>query len=736
MRYNKIRNELNEYYFEHLPKIAENIRKNVFTKLDAYDKEHPNENAYKLKIKQYEVIVDNLQPFLFEDIPFFFETGALVAWSDGRYDRGTTHANAWLYLRNAHFFEDVDPYAYKLYKNHLNNGLYYQCGIYADMMHQGLPLKKLFKVGLKGILKELDEAAQSSLTAEEADFLQCSRAGILALCRIAEKFEIAARQKGLTVIADTAKRIPYNPPENYYEGLCTLAFIRKALGSIEGMGFSSFGRVDVLLAPLYENDICKGVSREELLDLTTRFLLIWDCTMNRKEKLERGDEYELENSLTLGGCDEDGEPIFNGVTELFLKARDTENILYPKMMLRISENSPQEYLELIGLPLINSKSFSLYANDSSIIPALVASGMELKDARQYAIGGCWDVLLPDLYVHNSGEYFNIMSPLIWSIYDYKDKMDACGIFFEPLDEVNSYEELYQRYLSGIRQIALQKAALQSRGAKEWSKVCPMGAMSALMEPCIPKKKDITAGAGKYNSEVSYFTLFAETVDSLLAIKKLCFEENICSVKELFKECRSDWKNEKLRQMALNAPSYGDGTEISSKFTGKFIDDLYAQFEDLPTTYGGKFRLGSNIYTEIVRLRNSIPSMPNGRKRGDFVSQGFTPSRTNKKISLFDILDSLRYIDTKKLAANASMTLTLPAGGMDKQRIAAFFRMVVRSGAMSVQPNCVNKEELLAAQKDPENYGHIIVRVCGFSAPFVLLPPIYQEEIISRTIAEV
>ena len=101
-----------------------------------------------------------------------------------------------------------------------------------------------------------------------------------------------------------------------------------------------------------------------------------------------------------------------------------------------------------------------------------------------------------------------------------------------------------------------------------------------------------------------------------------------------------------------------------------------------------------------------------------------------------LLDSLRYMDLGCVAGNASLTLTLPAGGMDGAGMIAFMRMAARSGMQGIQPNCIDRETLLAAQRDPEHYGHIVVRVCGFSAPFVLLSEEYQNEILSRTYTEV
>lgn len=735
MSYDRIRNRLNDFYFNTLPDMAENVRIRVYGIMDEYDKKHSNENSYRLKAKLYEVISDTVEPVVFDEIPFFFETGALVAFSDGKYCRGANHANGWLYLRNQHLFSDVDPRAMELYKAHAKHELYVQSGIYADMMHVGLPMKKIFSVGLCGVLEELCRAEQECKTDEEADFIACATTGIRALCRIAEKFSAEARSRGLEKLAQTAERVPYNPPETFYEGLCVLAFMRKALGALEGMGFSSFGRVDVLLAHLYEKDVKSGVSYETLLDLVTKFLLIWDCTLDRRKPMENQSEYEMENTLTLGGCDADGNPVFNGVTKLFIEARNNQNILYPKMMLRFSENSPAEYLELISAPLLESKSFSLYVNDDSVIPALIASGVDEKDAFDYAVGGCWDTLMPDVSIHNSGEFFNILKPLEWSIHKREDAMQETELFFESLKEAETFEELYARYLGFVRRMLVQKASIMSRGACQWHLVNPVCTLSALMEPCIPQKRDITDGSSKYNREVVYFCGFAETVDSLIAIKKLCYEQKVCTVKELFEECRNEWKNEVLRQRAVNLPSYGDGSEESSRFVGRFVEDLYKISENLPTSHGGQFRLGSHLYTQVIWWGKVTPAMPNGRRKGDYLSQGLSPSRLQKPVSVFDIFDSLRYTDMRKFAANTSISITLPAGKMDSGRMIEFFGMAARSGVQALQPNCVNIDDLRKAQEAPEDYKHIIVRVCGFSAPFVSLAAHYQEEFINRMISE-
>ena len=189
-------------------------------------------------------------------------------------------------------------------------------------------------------------------------------------------------------------------------------------------------------------------------------------------------------------------------------------------------------------------------------------------------------------------------------------------------------------------------------------------------------------------------------------------------------------------MAVNAPSYGDGSEESISLVRRLIDDIYSGTRDLPMAQWGKLWLGAHLYTEILFRADSVPAMPNGRRRGDYLSQGFSPSRLQKTASVSDLLYTLRGLDMTKFACGTSITLTLPSGKLDNENIIALFRTAAQSGIQSVQPNIVNRTELMEARRNPESYRHIIVRVCGFSAPFVNLSDKYQDEFLSRMMFEI
>ena len=227
-----------------------------------------------------------------------------------------------------------------------------------------------------------------------------------------------------------------------------------------------------------------------------------------------------------------------------------------------------------------------------------------------------------------------------------------------------------------------------------------------------------------SKERAYLRGMASTADTLFPIGKDGVTENLVAQVD-----------DALRARVIALPSYGDGKEESSALAARLFGDLYRLSRDLPTAYGGQFRIGYNQFTEVIFWGKTLRALPNGRRLGDYICQGLTPSRLQRPHTAIDLLDSLRGMDLTLCGGNASMTLTLPAGGMDSDRLVAFLRMAARCGTQAIQPNCIDRETLLAAQRDPDSYRHIIVRVCGFSAPFVLLSKEYQTEILERMYTE-
>ena len=312
-------------------------------------------------------------------MPFYFETGAVAAFGDGAYGRGGRHANGWLIERNSHIVSDRFPEEYTLFCRAISDKLYLT-GPFSDIEHTPIPMTKIFSVGLSGIYAEAKEALGRCTTDEERDFVEASIAGLEALKLIGEKFAAEARRRletetdpenirCFTLIADTAARIPWEAPRNFYEGIETLAFMRKAMSSLEGYGFNSVGRPDLLVGKLIGDE-----SYDEMYDLMCRFMLIWDCHVDHEKIMSGYADYEYENSITIGGIDEDGNEVFNDVTKMFVESALALELIYPKLMCRFGSRSSEEYLKLIAKPLLESKNIFLFENDDTIITALMSVG--------------------------------------------------------------------------------------------------------------------------------------------------------------------------------------------------------------------------------------------------------------------------------------------------------------------------------------------------------------------------
>ena len=732
----KLRSELSDFYLHELADSVDALRADVYDKLDEYDRKNPGLNAYKLKAAQYKTIAESFTPHLFDHMPFYFETGAVAAFGDGAYGRGGRHANGWLIERNSHIVSDRFPEEYTLFCRAISDKLYLT-GPFSDIEHTPIPMTKIFSVGLSGIYAEAKEALGRCTTDEERDFVEASIAGLEALKLIGEKFAAEARRRletetdpenirCFTLIADTAARIPWEAPRNFYEGIETLAFMRKAMSSLEGYGFNSVGRPDLLVGKLIGDE-----SYDEMYDLMCRFMLIWDCHVDHEKIMSGYADYEYENSITIGGIDEDGNEVFNDVTKMFVESALELELIYPKLMCRFGSRSSEEYLKLIAKPLLESKNIFLFENDDTIIPALMSVGYSEKQARNYVVSGCWDVVIGDYNKPLCGEYTNLLRALEWTVHLPVEKLKADGLDFRPISGAKSFEEVYEIFLSNAKQIIDLKADYEAIGGSAWKDIAPLCLTSALMIDPLKKFRDISNGGTGYPREQMNFAGFPDVVDSLLAIKRLCFDEKLCTLDEMIEQCKNDWSDEGLRHIAANSPAFGDGSDESNEFAARLNSDLYRLTRGLPTLFGGEYAIGYYMYTEVIWWGKVIAATPNGRHAGYYISHGITPTRLHEVKSVTDVLRSIKVMDLSKCAANSIANVILPSARIDEKQLCAFIRACALNGVEAIQINCVSRDELLAAQKEPDKYRHIVVRVTGFSCPFVMLSKQWQEEVLSR-----
>lgn len=749
MKYITMREELKKYYLsETAIDNAREISKKCYERLNAY--ENQALSVMEQKLTQYKIIVEEMDPIVFPNCPFYYETAVLIPHSDGsRYAREYPfkHAASWVYERNKHLYNDENQSLMETKIKQSDEILYLICGDFNDThQHFNFNNRPILKKGLKGIYEEALQKLNETVEPNEREFLNGVATGMLRLKEIVEKFSNKAalmakeandsEKENLLLIAKTAANVPWEAPQSLYEALCTLAFMRKAFGSLEGAGANTFGRLDVDLYPFYEADINSGrLTKETAYELIAKFLIIWDCHYDHDMPMVGYCDHELENTYTIGGCDREGNVVYNDLTSMFLRATREEKIIFPKIKCRFSSNSPKEYFDEINLSIIKGTSTILYQNDDATIPAIVRNGRKTEDARDYFVSGCWGIVSND-EKYDHGNYLNLLKALELPLHNLNDVIEKIKIPFKRFDDAKSYEEFYQILVDNIRMLIEERIRITREGGHIWGKVDAYPIFSSTLEGCMENKRDFHLNGARYRDDYLLCFGFPNIVDSLLAIKTLCFDEKRYTLSQMLTAVRNNWNGyEDMRQAAIRCHGWGDGNEDSSSLANTFNNDIFNIADSINGGYGGKVHIGHLTYTEIRFWGEKTLATPDGRYNGDYFSQGLTPSRLKKIPSVTSVINSLSKIDKSTLGANSVVNILLPSKNISLDICEAFLRTVANSAIQSLQLNCVTKEQLLDAQKHPEKYSDLIVRVTGFSAKFTSLSPEWQQEILTRNFYE-
>lgn len=749
MNFSKLRKELREFYQNRVDDMSDKFCVECSKVLDELYTD--NMSVYDMKSLQYKTITDMFEPVLFFNSPFYYETGTMSAHCDGARDfrGGHKHSGGWTYRKNEHLFVEQDTELWKKKCAQSEELFYLICGPYNDVsQHFVFNYRPVFESGLKGIYEKAFNGLETAKTDEEKLFLSSVCEGLLSIKRMSEKFAEKAAlylnetideeaKFNLTRIMNTAKRVPWEKPETFYEALNTYAFLRKAVGALEGIGVNTFGRIDMDLYPFYKKDIENGtLCKDEAYELICKFLITWDMHYDHDMKMVGYSDHELENTYVLGGCIADGTPLYNELTEMFLTANREEKIIFPKIKCRFSKNSPKEYLDEINKSVINGTSTILYQNDDATIPALLRAGRTPEEANDYIVSGCWGVNCNGLEKIEGGSYVNMLKAFEYSIHNLTDKMKKVGMYFKPIDNSDSFEDVYSITCENIMTLFEERARLTQSGGRIWNKVDPIPLYSSTLGNCIENKADYTAGGAKYHDDGYKCCGFTNIVDSLLVIKELCFDSKKYTLSKLLDAVRSNWVGyEDMRIEATRCHGWGDGSPQSCELAKRFNNDLYTMTQKLEGTFGGKVLLSYLNYTETRWWGEKTLATPDGRKDGDYFAQGLTPSRLKKIPVVTDVINSLSHLDSSLIGNSSVINIILPSTKTTLDVCENFLRAVAHSSAQALQLNCTSKEQLLEAQKHPEKFPDLIVRVTGFSAKFTALSTEWQNEFLSRNFYE-
>ena len=527
---------------------------------------------------------------------------------------------------------------------------------------------------------------------------------------LSDKYLEEAKKQGRADLAEVLTQVPRYGARNFREALQFFRIIHYALW-LEGNYHNTVGRFDKYIYPYLKADMDKGIYTEETaLELLEDFFLSFNKDSDIYIGVQQGDNGQ---SMMLGGLDENGNEVFNLLSELCLKASYNNKLIDPKINLRVSKNTPTKRYTLASHLTKAGLGFPQYSNDDVVLPALQKLGYEYNDAVNYTVAACWEFIIPNV----GADVANIAA------LSFPKAVD--NAFHKSLKQAATFDEFL---LSVKNEIKNASNDICDNIKDLWFVPSPF--MNVLMD-C-----DIYKG-GKYNNFGIHGTGIATAADSLAAIKKYVFEDKIISAEDYIKAVDEDFANspELLHKLRFESPKVGNNDDYADAFVVELLDTFADSLEDKTNCRGGKFRAGTGSAMYYLWHANEIGASPDGRRKGE-------PFGTNFSVSLFaDIKSPLTVVASmskphfERAINGGPLTLEFHQSLFTDEESVEKVGMVVKTfidrGGHQLQLNTVNRETMLDAQKHPENHKQLVVRIWGWSAYFVELDKEYQDHVIAR-----
>ncbi len=677
-------------------------------------------------------------------------------------------------LANAYFDEEMIKGS-EVGKKIFQTNLYH----YGGVGHLVMDYKRLLEEGFDGMIKRA-ETGMKKLNREDPEYavkrefyeavILCHSAAI----RYIRRYEDLAREKAqeeqepkrkaeLTEMAENCRQIAGGPAKTFWQALQLFNFAT-TMTQIEGNGHSiSYGRMDQWLYPYYAKDIKeKRITREfaqELLEVTF-------IKMNNPTKVRDGGTARVRQGrgfggecLTIGGCDKDGKDLTNDLTMMMLDASVHTRMMCPWLLVRMHAGTPYELkvktAECIRAGYGHPKIF----NDAPAIRAMQRKGMTAEEAADYAVVGCVEPSLPGReYGWHDAAYINTAKFMEMVLNGGRcldcgghcPRWETCGALGKhlgpdtgSLKTYKNMEELLDSVRKQFKYWLDQMCACLNVIDRAHRERKPLPYVSAFFEDCLEKGVDLSAGGAKYNGIGPQALGVATCSDSLVTIKQLVFDEKRFTGEELLQALTDNWEGHDVLYHLINGPKvhhFGNDDDYADEMF-KFIFECYCStLSGRPTIRGGRFNPGVYSVSGNVAMGLNTNASLDGRKKGEAISDNMGPVHTSAGSHDINgptaLANSVGKVDHSMAANGTLLNVKFPEhaviGEAGRDNLISYIDAYLSNDPMHIQFNIMSSDKMRAAQKEPQSYKDMLVRVAGYSAYFVELGEALQNDLIQRT----
>ncbi len=604
----------------------------------------------------------------------------------------------------------------------------YFCG---QDSHMAIDYELIMKKGLNGIIAQINQYLKECDSDKERFYISCKRC-LEAVIKHSESYADLAlkmsetctdelRSNELKMIAEICKRVPAEPPQSFYEAVQATHFVTYCLS------FNPFrmvnqqfqlGHPDRYLFHFYERDIKDKIITKEFAQL------LLDCLgIQINMRVSNG----LSSGYMVGGRDKNGEIVANDLTDMCMQVIEDIRLVYPAVGFCYTNGMPEEYLEKACDMVLKGYTHPAIFNDDVISKGLIYYGVPKEQAHDYIHSTCVEITpVASSNVWVASPYTNMPQLLL-------DVMDC---------EYSSFDELMNKYLEVLdAQIKINfENEMRNREIRKKGTINPL--LSCFVNDCLARGMDIECGGARYNWIMPSFVGMANLVDSLYVLKTLIFDEKTFTISEIKAIANNDFEcDEELRLHILNnIPKYGNDIDDIDMLYGIITEHITEECEKYIGLHDNA-QLIPSVFCWIMheQFGKITSATPDGRKAGFPLGDGSGPCQGREMNGpTASILSSTKWNHSKFIGGVAvNLKFAKSSLGVSAlNNMKALIKTYLKRGGFEVQVNVVDNDTLRRAQKNPEAYRDLVVRIGGYSDYFVRLSREMQEEVIIRSAHEI
>ncbi|MBQ5926920.1 MAG: hypothetical protein IIX01_03240 [Clostridia bacterium] len=585
--------------------------------------------------------------------------------------------------------------------------------MWPDYDHSVPVWDRVFALGFQGLLDESERMRKTvAKTQEQEEFFEGIKITYESVLRLLERLQKQAEISGNEKLEKALGNIRKNPPKTFYEALLVDYIYFMLSEHIEGLQVRSLGNFDRLFYPFYQSDLKNGVSEEQIREELSYFFLQFTAIGNYWNQ-----------PVFLGGCKENEETEINELSYLFLDVYDKMNIYNPKIQIKVAKSTPKAFL-LKALDMIRrGNNCIVFVSDKRIRDTLKKAGATEEEARLCNVKGCYEQSVQG-GLDTGMNYFNLLKPFEYALHEGKDGITGlfAGRKSPSIDSYKTFEDFYTEYKNQLAYLIDCVVEIVNGYEDYLSYVNPQSLLSATYPTCLQTGKDALGGGAAENVTELAFGFLANISDSLAMVKKYVYDKKALSLKELRDMLDNDYDgNEKWRLIFFNdKEKYGNDRELPDFFAKDIVSFVSEYTCGRPNAKkrGGEWNCGFHVARMSYDQGRITAATPDGRKKGEELSKNVSASMGQNREGATAAVLTATKLDATAFVGDAALDLGLHSsavkGNDGLEAMYGILNTFVELGGHALQINVFSAETLRDAQKHPEKYSDLQIRVCGWN----------------------